>query len=164
MADEVNRVPEPAALLGREVWEKGEEVGLVAAAELARLEEEQDFGGDSGEAPRRLLNGVPYRDAYARLAVQKPLMTGTVAKLDVEVEALLWRKVDAIGERLADVEAAVDVDRQVEAPAVPERICIAGDAGCVRNELPAVEVLEEGPLVLDEDDDIDVSVLAGESA
>ena len=58
MAGEGDRVPKPVALLCREVGEQGEEVELVAAAEFARLEEQQDFRDDGGQPPRRLLNAV----------------------------------------------------------------------------------------------------------
>jgi hypothetical protein len=54
MTDKGDRAPQPVALFLRKVREKGQEVELVAAAEIACLEEKQGFRDDGGQTPRRL--------------------------------------------------------------------------------------------------------------
>ncbi len=165
MADEGDRVPEPVALLGGEVGEQGEEVELVAAAdESFRLEEQQDFGGGGRQAPGRLLDGVSHGQADARFLAQDPLVAGEPIDLELQGEALLGRRNAALGDRAAQLgRTRVDMGGMVETPAsVPPLVVFTRlPGGIVSKQLPRRQMLEERALVLHEDGDVDVAVIAG---
>lgn len=164
--DERDGFPEPVTLFIGEVRKKGEEVEIVVGTRLLGpcigLVEEEDLRDQRGQAPGGLLDTSAKRHREAGLAAEDPSAAGALVDLNVEAEALLRGRIEAVREAMARVgRAGVDVGGENQGATVPWFGRIAGDGRVVRDELPAGEMLEEGAQVVLKDGDIDVAVIAG---
>ncbi len=165
------RRPEPGARCFAKGGKQSEEIPLVTGPDStaasfdlcggempAGLVEENNFRGSSGQPPSGLPGAGLQRDSDATFPVQDQILAGESVQQELELEG-------AVGQRRRRRERAaepgdVDVGGQVEPPTVPQFGGVVRDVRVVADQRPSREVLEDGALVVVEDRDVDVQVIA----